>query len=111
MQESNLKSINNAWKTQQQKMILKLLSFLSKYPTMSSITINSIFGEDDPTCIASNVAKKSDENVRLAATNNIVFYAMLSILKLQPYANPVNFHKINYFQLFCHFSFKYVYGF
>jgi hypothetical protein len=82
-------------------MILKLLSFLLKYPTTSPPTVDSIFGEDDPTCIASNVAKKNDENVRLAATNDVVFYSMLSILKLQPYANPVNFNEINYLKIFC----------
>ena len=71
-------------------MIVKLLVYLSKYPSTETPSFQSIFGDDDPTQIAVDRAHASDENVKLAATNDVIFYTMLSILKLQPYANPVS---------------------
>ncbi len=89
-QESNLNRINDLWRSQLRKMIVKLLVYLSKYPSTETPSLQSIFGDDDPTQIAVDRAHASDENVKLAATNDVVFYTMLSILKLQPYANPVS---------------------
>ena len=71
-------------------MIVKLLSYLAKYPATETPSIQAIFGDDDPAKIASNrVEIAGDENAKMAATNDLIFYSMLSILKLQPYANPV----------------------
>ena len=89
-QESNLNRINDLWRSQLRKMIVKLLVYLSKYPSTETPSFQSIFGDDDPTQIAVDRAHASDENVKLAATNDVIFYTMLSILKLQPYANPVS---------------------
>jgi hypothetical protein len=73
-------------------MIVKLLTSLSQYPATSPPTIDAIFGDDDASKIAAGVAqgRAGDDSVALAATNDVIFYSMLSILKLQPYANPVN---------------------
>ena len=73
-------------------MILKLLTFLSQHPSTSAPTIDAIFGNDDASKIASDVTKVDDNSgssVALAATNDVIFYSMLTILKLQPFANPV----------------------
>ena len=51
---------------------------------------NAVFGNPDAVESRADRAHASDENVKLAATNDVIFYTMLSILKLQPYANPVS---------------------
>jgi len=94
-QESNLNRINDLWRSQLRKMIVKLLIYLSKYPSTETPSFQSIFGDDDPTQIAVDRGHASDENVKLVATNDVIFYTMLSILKLQPYANPVSSVRIN----------------
>ena len=91
-QVANLQKLNNVWRTQLQKMILKLLSHLSKYPATEAPTLEDIFGEEDPAKIARNVVHASEQDVKLAATNDLIFYSMLSIVKLQPYANPVTYY-------------------
>ena len=73
-------------------MILKLLSHLTKYPATEAPTLDAIFGEEDPAKIAGNVVHGSEQDVKLAATNDLIFYSMLSIIKLQPYANPVTYY-------------------
>jgi hypothetical protein len=84
--------VNDVWRSQLRKMIVKLLTSLSQYPAMSPPTIDAIFGDDDACKIAAGVAQggAGDDSVALAATNDVIFYSMLTILKLQPYANPVN---------------------
>ena len=92
LQASNLNRLNDVWRNQLRKMILKLLTFLSQHPSTSAPTIDAIFGNDDASKIASDVTKVDDNSgssVALAATNDVIFYSMLTILKLQPFANPV----------------------
>lgn len=76
-------------------MIAKLLIYLSQYSSKETPSLQSIFGDDDPTQIAVDRGHASDENVKLVATNDVIFYTMLSILKLQPYANPVSSVRTN----------------
>ena len=97
LQASNLGNLNNAWRQQLRKMIVKLVTHLSAFPATSTPTINSVFGEDDATKIAASVVRSHtcDDGIALAATNDVIFYTMLAILKLQPYANPVNRHPFN----------------
>ena len=91
VQVSNLQKVNSVWRSQLQKMILKLLSHLMKYPATEAPSFESIFGDEDPMKIAGNVVHASEQDVKLAATNDLIFYSMLSIIKLQPYANPVTY--------------------
>ena len=91
-QASHLSRLDEVWRNQLRKMILKLLTFLSQHPSTSASapTIDAIFGDDDASKIASDVTgAKLDDGVALAATNDVIFYSMLTILKLQPFANPV----------------------
>ena len=71
-------------------MIVKLITYLSTFPSTTTPTIDAIFGEDDASKIAANVAKGNASDA-LAATNDVIFYTMLAALKLQPYANPVKY--------------------
>ena len=70
-----------------------------KYPATEAPSFESIFGDEDPMKIAGNVVHASEQDVKLAATNDLIFYSMLSIIKLQPYANPVTFFRSCFFML------------